>query len=170
MKFILSLIVAAMMMVSMSQAAVLNWTASLDSSQEVPSNLSTGTGSATGTIDTVSLLLSWDIQWSGLTGPAIAMHFHIAPVGANGGVAVNIGSISGLSPPSIGSATITSLQFDELMAGNFYINIHTAANPGGEIRGQVDVSPVPLPATGSLMVVALMGLGLVRRQRHPCNS
>ena len=54
---------------------------------------------------------------------------------ANAGVAVAIPN-AGTSPVE-GSATLTDAQAADLVAGKYYINIHTAANPGGEIRGQV---------------------------------
>jgi hypothetical protein len=66
------------------------------------------------------------------------MHFHgPAPAGANAGVQVNIGLISGLTSPSIGNTIITALQGTDLLNGLWYINIHTGQFAGGEIRGQV---------------------------------
>ena len=69
-------------------------------------------------------------------GPATAAHFHgPAEAGKNAGVAVAIPNAA--SSPAEGSATLTDAQAADLMAGKYYINVHTAANPGGEIRGQV---------------------------------
>jgi hypothetical protein len=69
-------------------------------------------------------------------GPATAAHFHgPAEAGKNAGVAVAIPNAT--SSPVEGSATLTDAQAADLVAGKYYINIHTAANPGGEIRGQV---------------------------------
>ena len=86
--------------------------------------------------DNASKKLSWKITYSGLSGPATAAHFHgPAEAGANAGVAVAIPN-AGTSPVE-GSATLTDAQAADLMAGKYYINVHTAANPGGEIRGQV---------------------------------
>ncbi len=85
------------------------------------------------TLDDVSDLLSWDVSWSALSGPATAMHCHgPAPAGVNAGVQVNIGAISGLTSPSIDSATITASQANDLLAGLWYIDIHTATYPGGD--------------------------------------
>jgi hypothetical protein len=79
--------------------------------------------------------LSWRITYSGLSGPPTAAHFHgPAQPSTNAGVAVPIPNVA-TSPQ--GSATLTDAQAADLLAGRYYINIHTAANPGGEIRGQV---------------------------------
>jgi len=110
---------------------------------------SPGIGSATMTYDDVSGLFSWDIAWSGLVGTETIMHFHgPAGPGMNAGVEVNFGSISGISSPSIGSTVITALQGNDLLAGLWYINIHSTVDPGGEIRGQV----LPSPAAGELAI------------------
>ena len=110
--------------------------ASLDGKAEVPPNASAGKGTADLDYDAASKKLSWKLTYSGLSGPATAAHFHgPAEAGKNAGVAVAIPN-AGTSPVS-GSATLTDAQAADLMAGKYYINIHTAANPGGEIRGQV---------------------------------
>jgi hypothetical protein len=110
--------------------------ATLDGKSEVPANTSAGTGTADLDYDTASKKLSWKITYSGLSGPATAAHFHgPAAAGANAGVAVAIPN-AGTSPVE-GNATLTDAQAADLMAGKYYINVHTAANPGGEIRGQV---------------------------------
>jgi hypothetical protein len=85
--------------------------------------------------DAASKKLSWKLNYSGLSGPATAAHFHgPAEPGKNAGVAV---PISNTASGSEGSATLTDAQAADLTAGKYYINVHTAANPGGEIRGQV---------------------------------
>ena len=108
----------------------------LDGKSEVPPNTSAGTGTADLDYDAASKKLSWKITYSGLSGPATAAHFHgPAAAGANAGVKVPIAN-PGTSPVE-GSATLTDEQAADLTGGKYYINIHTAANPGGEIRGQV---------------------------------
>ena len=147
-------------------AAIIQMEAHLDGSQEVPPNQSQATGFASVTLDDVTNLLSWNLSWTDdlLSGPAQAMHFHgPAPVGVNAGVQVNIGAISGITSPTIGSATITQAQADDLLAGLWYINIHTGEFPGGEIRGQVNV--IPIPAAVWLFGSGLLGLVALARRR-----
>jgi hypothetical protein len=108
----------------------------MDGKSEVPPNSSTGTGTADIDYDPATKKLSWKVTYSGLTGPATAAHFHgPAEAGKNGGVAVPIPNIA--SSPAEGSATLTDAQAADFLAGKYYVNVHTAANPGGEIRGQV---------------------------------
>ncbi|MCP4619330.1 MAG: CHRD domain-containing protein [Bradyrhizobium sp.] len=110
--------------------------ATLDGKSEVPATTSAGTGTADIDYDPASKKLSWKLTYSGLSGPAIAAHFHgPAEAGKNAGVAVAIKDVA--TSPVEGSATLTDEQAADLIAGKYYINIHTAANPGGEIRGQV---------------------------------
>ena len=110
--------------------------ATLDGKSETPPNTSAGTGTADIDYDAATKKLSWKLTYSGLSGPATAAHFHgPAEPGKNAGVAVAIPN-AGTSPVT-GSATLTDAQAADLEAGKYYVNVHTAANPGGEIRGQV---------------------------------
>jgi hypothetical protein len=112
-----------------------DFTAKLDGASEVPPTTSTGTGTATVMLDKATKTLSWTVTYSGLTGDAGAGHFHgPAAAGANAGVVVPL--TIGPSPIK-GSAVLTDAQIADLEAGKWYVNIHTAANKGGEIRGQV---------------------------------
>jgi hypothetical protein len=116
-------------------AAMVNLKADLKASSEVPPNESKGAGSVTATFDTDSNKLSWNGSVSSLSGPVTAAHFHAADVGKNGAVAV---PIIGADKGSFeGSATLTDTQAEDLMAGKWYVNIHTATHRPGEIRGQL---------------------------------
>lgn len=119
-----------------ANAEMVKFEATMDASQEVPPNDSKGRGTAELTYDATSKELTWTITFEGLTGPALAAHFHgPAEPGNNAGVAVPIGQ--NLTSPVTGKATLTDEQAADLTAGRWYINIHTAANKAGEIRGQV---------------------------------
>lgn len=101
---------------------------------EVPPNASTGTGTAK--VDLDGNVVKWSVSYSGMTGPVTAGHFHgPAMTGANAGVVVPFPGP--ISSPITGTATLTAAQVADLKAGLWYVNLHTAANPGGELRGQV---------------------------------
>jgi hypothetical protein len=101
-----------------------------------PGVTSAGKGAATASLDTATKMLTWDVEYSGLSGPATAAHIHgPADPGANAGVVVPF--TGNLGSPIKGSATLTDAQIAQLEAGKWYVNIHTDANKGGEIRGQL---------------------------------
>lgn len=111
------------------------FTANLTAGEEVPPSNSSGSGTADITWNSDTKELSWSIEFSGLTGPATAAHFHgPAAKGENAGVAVPIDDIES---PSEGMATLTDEQAAQLADGKWYVNVHTDAFPNGEIRGQV---------------------------------
>jgi transcription elongation factor len=114
-------------------------TAQLAGSSEVPAVMSAGTGTVAANLDAAGVVLSWTVTFSGLSGPVTAAHFHGPAVpGKNASVVVPI--TGQLTSPISGSTMLTPAQVLELKSGQWYFNLHTAANPGGEIRGQVVVS------------------------------
>jgi len=126
---------AAIAFASPSMAGMIDFKASLSGKSEVPPNTVAGSGAVTATYDTDSKKLTWKGSYSGLSGPATAAHFHgPAPEGKNAGVLV---PISPNGPSFEGSATLNDAQAKALMDGDIYVNIHTAANKAGEIRGQL---------------------------------
>jgi hypothetical protein len=123
-----------------AQAETKIFKATLSGASEVPPTTSGGAGAATATLDTSTGKLVWDVSYSGLTGPAKAAHIHgPAGPGQNAGVAVPLKG--NLASPIKGSATLTAAQMADLEAGKYYVNIHTAANKSGEIRGQLQPAP-----------------------------
>ncbi len=115
----------------------------MSSSQEVPTNSSTATGTVNVTFNKQTKDLTYTVTWSGLSAPASAMHFHgPALAGVNASVLVGVngfpnaasGSVTGTL--NVGALALASAEAD-LLAGKWYFNIHTATYPGGEIRGQV---------------------------------
>lgn len=120
----------------MASSDMVAFSTQLRSSNEVPPVASPGTGSVDAAFNKSNNMLRWKVTYSGLTGPATAGHFHgPAAAGANAGVVLPW--TGPMSPSMEGSATLTAAQAADLMAGRWYANIHTAANPGGEIRGQM---------------------------------
>jgi hypothetical protein len=121
---------------SSAYAQTLKFQAKIDAAQEVPTNDSKGKGTADLMYDTTIKNLTWTITFDGLTGPATVAHFHgPAEPGKTAGVALLIGQKP--TSPVKGSATLTDAQAADLMAGRWYVNVHTEAKKPGEIRGQV---------------------------------
>ena len=119
-----------------AMAETMNMKADLTGASEVPPVTTSAKGNLTATYDTASKKLTWRGTISGLSGEATAAHFH-GPTepGKNAGVLVPAPGVK--TGAFEGSATLTDDQAKALMAGQTYFNIHTAANPQGEVRGQV---------------------------------
>lgn len=133
---------------------------SMDEAQDTTCTSAIGaTGTARVSIDTDTNLLKWTASWSGLTGTATEAHFH-GPALPGFGAGIQV-PIDHSSNPTSGSMTITNAQKVDLLADLWYLNIHTAACLGGEIRGQLaqeevggvaelpEAAGAPLQATGS---------------------
>lgn len=120
---------------SAAYAQTVTYKIDLKASEEVPANTSKGSGTAEVTYDPATKVLKWKVAYAGLTGPAIMGHIHgPAEPGKNASVVI---PFSKAESPIEGSATLTDAQAADLTAGKLYVNIHTAENKGGEIRGQV---------------------------------
>ncbi len=122
-----------------ANAASLHFTAQLRGADEVPPNSSSGTGEVSADLDTATKTFSYMVTFSGLSGPAMAAHFHgPAAPGANAPPIIPL-----MKPvsPAKGTAPLTDAQIADLEAGKWYFNIHTMAHPGGEIRGQLEQKP-----------------------------
>lgn len=113
-------------------------TTRLSGSSEVPVAAGSGTGTVEALLNRQTNELSWSLTFSGLSGPATAAHFH-GPAMPGENAAVVLPIPIGADIPVKGSATLTPAQAAELLAGKWYVNVHTAANPNGEVRGQVNV-------------------------------
>jgi len=118
-----------------SQAATETFHGTLSGAAEVPPVAGAGAGTAAVTFDTATKMITYSVTYTGLSGPAAAAHIHCgAAAGANSGVAVPFPSATS---PITGSATLTDAQVADLEAGKCYVNVHTAANKGGEVRAQL---------------------------------
>ena len=110
--------------------------ATLSGASEVPPTRSAGAGNAALVLNPSTALVTWTVNHANLSGPVTAGHLHgPAAPGANAGVVVPFTKVD--ASPITGSASLTVAQMEQLRSGLWYVNLHTAANPGGEIRGQV---------------------------------
>jgi hypothetical protein len=145
----------------------------LDGAQETPSVITLGTGTLTGTYDDVTNALTWSGSFSNLNSNTTNAHFHgpaavgVGPAGVQVGMTAATGDVFPLGVTSglfSGTATITDLQEADLLAGLWYVNIHSVTSGGGEIRGQV-YAAVPEPPTLLMLGVGFLGLVLMGRRR-----
>lgn len=128
-----------------------------------PENVGNGTGTISGDFNDVTNILNYSITWQNLTSAVTNMHFHVGEPGVAGGV--DLGIPSPWSSPETGSGIVLNgTQVSNLLAGLWYVNVHTANFGAGEIRGQVNISAVPIPATVWMFGSALGVLGWLRRR------
>jgi hypothetical protein len=111
-------------------------TAQLAGNAEVPPAMGQGMGTLDAQWAPDTRVLTWTLSWSGLSGPATGAHFH-GPALAGMNAAVVVPITGPLTSPVSGTATLTAEQAADLRNGKWYVNVHTAIYPGGEIRGQV---------------------------------
>lgn len=130
------------MIVPSSDIVTLNEVA-LTGAQEVPAVTTQATGTFKGSYNRDTKRIAYEITFQGLT--PVAMHFHSGAVGVDGPIVIPINPgtdpYSGTNPytsPVVGSTpALTAAQETELLAGNWYVNIHTDQYPDGELRGQI---------------------------------
>ncbi|HEX7028167.1 MAG TPA: CHRD domain-containing protein [Gammaproteobacteria bacterium] len=124
-------------------------------------------GIARGAIDTDTLRNNWTVEWGNLTSLVFEAHFHEGPASVRGIeylFAPFLREDEGLPPNALlrGSSSITGSDITDIFNGDWYIDVHTQLNPGGELRGWVRAVPEP----GSLVMLgfALLGLVVLRRR------
>lgn len=190
MQTLLLMAALAFLIPSASQAQI--YTAILSGTNESPQNASPGTGFATVTLDSILNTMRVQVSFSGLLGTTTAAHIHAStavPFTGTTGVATTTPTFAGF-PSGVTSGTYdntldmtmassynpsyvtnnggtpagaeTAL-FSGIAAGKSYLNIHTSAFPGGEIRGFL----VPEPGTVSILCgLIVCGVVVVRRRRR----
>jgi len=110
--------------------------ATLNAKQEVPAQVvkdATAKGAFTGTL--TGTKLTWKLTFTGLTGPATAAHIHMGGMGTAGAVLVAL--CGPCTSGAHGTATLPAAVSKALSKHLAYVNVHTAKNPNGEIRGQI---------------------------------
>jgi hypothetical protein len=183
MRHMTALLLGVVIAAGTARAATVNFTASLNGANERPDPVdtpATGTATAQLTGDTGSFVLTYQVSYENLTSEAVGGHIHATaePVGAVpteqfGPIVHPLDSI--LSPITGDwrfddpSQPLTDTDAANLLAGQYYINIHSANFPDGEIRGQlvpeqVAVIPLPAPLATGLVGLSAAALGAWRRK------
>lgn len=109
--------------------------ATLNGASQIPPVTTDATGTATVTVDTVTKIATYTVTYTGLSDTPKAAHIH-GPASATSNAGVAVPFAVGPSPFS-GSVSLTDAQLADLLAGRDYVNVHTPAHPGGEIRGML---------------------------------
>jgi hypothetical protein len=175
-----------------AEATLISFQAVLSGSQEVPPNGSAASGVAELTLNDAQTRLEMSIQLFGLdldgnqtpddNDNVTRMHIHVAPFGVNGGIVFGLiapdndvngdllidpvaGTLFSAWDLTEGNATTLADQLPNLFNEGLYLNVHTPAFPGGEIRGQI--TRVVEPGTAVLLG---MGLLMLARRREPAST
>jgi hypothetical protein len=186
---------AAMTLVATSAfAATTTYKATLSGPSEVTPNPSPGNGIATIVIDDTALTMQLTVPFADLTSGTTAAHIHCCTPSALTGAAgvatmvptfdgFPLGVTSGLYEHSFDmsdaafynpdflsahggtAATAAAFLLNGITLNQSYLNIHTTAYPGGEIRGFLVAMPIPEPATWAMLAAGLAGLGFCYRRR-----
>ena len=118
-------------------AQTVGYHADLSAKSENPAVTSDGVGAFDAWLDAKTKVLKWELRFWSLSGAATASHIHgPADAKTNAGVLIPL-TKAGDAGPYAGTATLTDAQIADLNAGKWYVNVHTAKNAPGEIRGQV---------------------------------
>lgn len=112
----------------------------LSGDAEVPPVTTNGNGTAFFRFDPQTNSLEWTVQFADLTGPATAAHIHgPAAEGENADVIIDLAA-GGTESPLQGTTVLSAEQANQLAEGEWYVNVHSEANPDGEIRGQIETN------------------------------
>ena len=128
-----------MVLLRLAEAAPLAFKVDMNGAQQVPPVQTGASGTADLTYDPATRMLTWTVSYAGLSGPATMAHLHgPATQGKNAPPVIWLSEKGAtVSSPIKGQAKLTPEQAQQMMGGEWYINVHTQANPNGEIRGQV---------------------------------
>ena len=128
----------------------------LSGSSEVPPNVSVNTGSTSVSINATTGAITWNTLSTIPVGSVPGYHIHEARALANGPVRVNFNAAYS------GTVVVTPALAASIIANpaDFYVNLHTAAFPGGELRGQLAAIAAPGAAIPTLSLTMLLALGL----------
>ena len=171
-------ILAGVVVAAASQATVFGFASSMiNAAQEVNGSTSTAYGTGSFTVDDVTWQIVGSVATTGQAATSVTgFHIHNAPIGVNGPVIVDLTAITvnvfsagnnvfyNFLGTLVDSNITKQAKLTQMIAGRTYFNMHTAANPGGAIRGQIDCITTPEPAAWGVMSLGLVPLLLRRRK------
>jgi hypothetical protein len=150
----------------------------LNTRLEVPRPKSTtrASGTFTGTLKVASATkatLTWKLSFARLTGPALAAHIHLGTPGKSGKIVVPL--CGPCRSGRGGTKAVSAAAATAMIAGKAYVNVHTKANPGGEIRGTVkakaaSTSANPYANITVAMTPALVAQGKALSEKYGCEA
>lgn len=141
--------IRAQIILGPASTTILSFDRVYSGANEVPANASTGTGTISGTYDPATNRVFFAINFTGLTAPASAAHFHgNATPGINAPVLVGYtGFPAATSGSYFGTSVLTDAQEAGLLAGTWYSNMHNSVYPGGELRTQIFFNEIAAPTS-----------------------
>jgi CHRD domain len=137
-KFSSLLVVAVFVFLLSTTARAEIFFAYLEGRQEVPPSGSAAKGYARVNVNESTMTLTFVVVFNNLQGTQTDAHIHApAAIGTNASVAIGFGPVGGTSGTITGTRSITATQLAQIRAHQGYVNVHSSAFPGGEIRGQL---------------------------------
>lgn len=152
-----------------TNAEIVNFNAVINGAQAADCNGtgSSSSGTATFTLDTATLEVTYSIEYSALDGAESSSHVHSAAPCNNGSIVFSLPAGS----PKNGKHTLIVGQDNDMLAGLHYVNIHSSLHGDGEIRGQIlAAGPIPTVSEWGLVAMVLLtltaGTIAIVRMRH----
>jgi hypothetical protein len=128
------LLIVLLFIISSSSFSQIMFTASLDGSQETPAVMTTASGTAWLVLSADFKSITYSVTYARLSAGFTGGHFHTGAVGIAGGVSFPL-TFSGNTAKGVWNNIPDSI-LGKLFNSQLYVNVHSSANPGGEIRGQ----------------------------------
>ena len=166
----LILLISILVISFLGAQPIYNISGTLSGANEVPPNMSTATGTVSGTYNETTGMINLIYSFSGLSMASTAAHIHTAAIGVNGPIIVTLNHPAATSGSNNSTYPLLMVEEAGFLAGNTYVNIHNASFPAGEIRAQLSVVPARAIPTLSqwgfatlFLLLSIVGVVAVRK-------